>query len=73
MNSVIVVVVVWILFVVEIDMNDFNISCWIGKNFRVDVGVRKFNFLEKCPFDRKVVEISKESVVRGFSVVDGFG
>ncbi len=74
MNSIVVIiVVVWILFKIEVYMNDFDICCWVGENFGVDVVVWKFILLRECPFDRKVVEVGKQDIIRRFGVVDCFG
>ena len=72
-NNIIVVVVVWILFEVKVDVYNFDVGCWIRKDFGVDFIIWEFVLLRECPFDRKVVEVSKMNVVRGFGVMNKFG
>ena len=61
------------MFVVEVDMDNFHICCWIGKDFGVNVVILKSVFLRECLFDGEVVEIIKKGVIREFSIMNGPG
>jgi len=60
-----------VLFVVKVDVDDFDVGCWIGKDFGVDIVVWEFVLLRECPFDGEVVEIFEKSIIRGFSIMNG--
>jgi hypothetical protein len=37
LNNIVAIVVIGVFFEIKVDVNNFNVGCWVGKDFGIDI------------------------------------